>query len=346
MTTLWGELFEIVHVAYIAVIGPLFAVAFFGSVLYLVANRKRSSLAARVIRGIRPRKHRALRDHPAICAACGYPRGEGDTCPECGASLTGPGAVLFREVIESRRLPVPRWLTLAALMLALTLGAWMLSPLALLVGNKIEWRAWRVTEAHDSAEYTVRAAPGSPAYEVQLNTSYVVNEDMNKYSGPLAGHVYVILNDPVTNDVGWLKVDAIDHTWQSEYFQGGIQAAGFRPTSANAGVCIESGIAQIYRATGFDRFWKHSQAELADLQRLGELALSPEFRNIGVVSSLSDTPGALVWSANMVPHRSAQAYLFAFPPPVSNTAGILGIVMLVLPFVVLGIFGLWKLHRR
>lgn len=345
MTTLWGELFEIVHAAYIAVIGPLFAVAFFGSVLYLVANRKRSSLAARVIRGIRPRKHRALRDHPAICAACGYPRGEGDTCPECGASLTEPGAVLFREVIESRRLPVPRWLTLAAMMLALILGAWMLSPLALPVGNKIEWGAWRIEELYYRATYTPSQGVGSPSYRLQLSCTHAVEPRKTGSNPPIYGQVTFILEESVSKDLGWLQVQHPGETWQLHFHKGGINPP-FQPTSSATGAGVEAGVRALYKATGLDQYWQASPAELADAQRLGRLAVGPAFREIEKTSSLSHASGSLVWTPNMAPRAAGAIYRSSQPMPISNTAGVLGIVMLVLPFVVLGIFGLRKLHRR
>lgn len=345
ISSLWGEIFELVHDAYFIVIASLLALTFFGSVLYLIANRTRSGLAALLIRGIPKRKHRTLRDHPAICAACGYPRGEGDTCPECGASLTEPGAVLYRDVIEAGRLPVPRWLRLIALLLVLTFAAWVFAPLASRVGNKIEWGAWQVIEAHHDAEYTVRAAQGSPTYKVQLNTSYVVDADTSNYAGPLDGYVYVILNDSTTNDYGWLDVDAIDHTWQFRYYRGGIQAAGFRATSTSAGVGIESGIAELYRATGFDQFWVHSPAELADLQRLGKIALGPSFRTIEDPSSLTDSPSSLIWSRATV-LGGTQTWVSARYVPLSSTAGVFGLIVLALPVVWLPCYTIWRLVRR
>lgn len=344
--TWWGAVFNVVHGAYVFAVAPLFAVAFFGSALYFIANLRRDSWAARLLRGVGPLKHRTLQDHPAICAACGYPLAEGTQCPECGASYSEPGAVLYRDELLKRRPHVPRWLTLAAIALVVTFASWLLAPAALLVGNKIEWGTTQVAEGHDSAEYTVRAAPGSPSYVVQLNTSYLVDTRPSIKAPPIDGEVYVILNDPTTNDVGWLKVDAIDRSWEFEYSRGGIQAAGFRPTSASVGVGIESGIAELYRATGFDSFWQHSQAELADLQRLGTIAIGPDFRTIEDPSSLSNEPGALEWSSNTVRRHSGFSIKAYQPMPVSDMGGVLGLLVLSIPIVGAIGYVLVRLIRR
>jgi hypothetical protein len=345
VTPLWGELFERVHMAYATIIAPLFAVVFFGSVLLFSARKKPDGWAGRALRRVGPGKHRALQQHPAICAACAYPVARGSACPECGAAYNTPGAVLYRDELRETAPPTPRWLIPAAIALVVTLAAWLLSPAALLVGNKMEWGAFRVMEDGPSTEYAVRQAPGAPAYTVQLNTDFIVDARSGGTASPLDGYVYVILEDPSTGDIGWLQTDVIDRSWQFEYYKGGVKAAGLRPTLTATGVGIEAGIAEIYRATGYDNYWSQSQAEVAELQRLGALAVGPNYRTIQDWSSLPDPLGPVVWTRNNI-WRYPGYVSVRQPMPVSDTAGVLGLAVLAMPLALAAVYVVVRFTRR
>ncbi len=344
--TSWSHLFDLIHGGYVLGIAPIFAIAFFGGGLYLVANKRRESWAAGIIRGIGASKHRALRDHPAICSACGYPTSEGDNCPECGADYSKPGAVMLRGEFESRRLPIPRWLSLAAIAFVLTFAAWLLAPAALLVGNKIEWGAFRVKEEGFWPEYTPVSNAGAPQYKVLLSATFIVPTDREDNRGPLAGTVTFILEDPITSDLGWLNIQAIDQTWELHYHRGGINAKSLQPTSVTTGQGMDVGIDEMYKVTGFDRYWSGSQAELADMQRLGAISIGPNFRTIEDPSSLDATSGALVWTPNTVQSHSSHSLKVRHPMPVSQIAGMLGLVVLSIPIVAAFGYAVIRFVRR
>lgn len=332
MINSWSHLFDLVHGAYIFAIGPLFAFVFFGFALYVMAKLNHKGRAARTLRSIGPRKHRALQDHSAICAACGYPVAEATQCPECGAAYNTPGAVLHRDELESRSPSMPKWMKLAGVLFFITFAAWLLSPLGLLIGNRIEWGTMRVEEGYYFAEYMPEQATGAPQYTVQLSASYVVNASSTSLA-PITGHLTFNLKDPVTNDLGWLQVRIEDEAWELHYFKGGIGPPSYMPTTIVTGVGLSTGIEELYKVTGFDQAWEGSKAELIDLQRLANIAIGPDFQSIEDASSLSHDPGGLVWGPMSITRSTSNWIKVRQPMPVSWIGAVLGLLVLSLPLL-------------
>ncbi|MGD1915018.1 MAG: hypothetical protein ACFCBV_02355 [Phycisphaerales bacterium] len=345
MVSVWGGIYELVRHWYPIAFSPLVLVVVVGFVLYFVARNRPESLAARFLYSLRPLKHRALRDHPTICAACGYPVASGPQCPECSASYAEPGAILYRHELLGRAVRVPGWLRLALVALVIVLAAWAIAPVGRLIGGAIEWDTLTPANELFHAEYTTANATAGPNYSVQLSADYVVDAAPGSTRAPLWGHVTFILDNYTTKDLGWLNVDLDQKSWVLHFYQGGFKPP-FQPASSANGTAIDTGISELYRVMGLDQFWAGSPAEVADLQRLAALAIGGEFRTIEELESLSNDPGALVWTQNTLARSSGKWYKFRLPTPTSTTGGLLGLGVLSVPILMSAGYAVLRVIKR
>lgn len=237
--------------------------------------------------GHRPsRVEAALVRHHEVCSACGYPKAEGNVCPECGQRYAGDGVARRVEIDHNRAGALKRsrrravwasaafWLLLIAGVFAML--AYELVNTRLWGGPRPEVMAYELTLGPYE---NVARAGGHPLptteYQLCIRAEGVVGDPSSRDGQPLQdARVEVWIEHGRHQGTGLLHYPAIIEYRSATDHWRKTQGDGRRAVASDAqGTGLKIAIAHLFEANGLDDGKPSREAEMADAVQGVEVVL-------------------------------------------------------------------------